>query len=87
MALVEPGPTGMKIAAEAEAAVEQSTDDLADRKLGAVFGVEVFVGEQARAAEREADVVFEVMDLIEVSGPVHRAVTGPRPTAEGPTRR
>ena len=37
MALVEPGPTGVKTAAEAEASVAQPAADLAERKLGAVF--------------------------------------------------
>lgn len=39
MALVEPGPTGVKTAAEAEAAFEHPPADLAERKLGLFFWV------------------------------------------------
>ncbi|MGB3737289.1 MAG: dipeptide/oligopeptide/nickel ABC transporter permease/ATP-binding protein [Ilumatobacter sp.] len=41
MALVEPGPTGVKTAAEASASVEHPAADLAERKLGFVFWMAV----------------------------------------------
>ena len=39
MALVDPGPTGVKAAAEAEAAIEPPAEDLAQRTLGIMFWV------------------------------------------------
>ncbi|MFK7917178.1 MAG: dipeptide/oligopeptide/nickel ABC transporter permease/ATP-binding protein [Ilumatobacter sp.] len=39
MALVEPGPTGVKTAAEAEAAIDQPAEDLAQRRLGWSFWI------------------------------------------------